>query len=291
MAKAANQLSSSPLTILSLILIFAGVGFKIGAAPFHMWAPDTYEGAPISVTAFLSVASKAAGFALFYKLITALFPASQALWWVLLAIMATLTMTIGNLAALHQTNMKRFLAYSSIAQAGYLIMGLTQGAELGLTSVIFYLWIYLASNMAAFAVVILIEAKTGFEDMRDYIGLSETNPKLSLVMMLAMFSLAGIPPLAGFLGKFYLFAAASAKGLYWLVFIGAINATISLYYYLIVIKWMYIVKPAENQARIASIEIPWSGNVVLFTTSAAMLLFGVLPQFIRWTELAASIGF
>jgi NADH-quinone oxidoreductase subunit N len=159
-----------------------------------------------------------------------------------------------------------------------------------LASVLYYLAVYLVSNLAAFGVVTLIAASTGKEDMRDYIGLSETNPKLALVMMLAMFSLAGIPPLAGFLGKFYLFAAAAGKGLYWLVFVGAVNATISLYYYLIVVKWMYIVKPDDGQQRIGVIDVSWAGKVVLLFTALAMVLIGVLPQFIRWTEAAATAG-
>jgi NADH-quinone oxidoreductase subunit N len=144
--------------------------------------------------------------------------------------------------------------------------------------------------MAAFGVVTLLAAGTGREDMREYVGLSETNPRLALVMMLAMFSLAGIPPLAGFLGKFYLFAAAAEQGLYWLVFVGAINATVSLYYYLIVVKWMYIMKPSAGQEQIEPIKVPWAGSMVLVSTTAAMVLIGVLPQVIRWAESAAAAG-
>jgi NADH-quinone oxidoreductase subunit N len=209
----------------------------------------------------------------------------------LMAMLAALTMTIGNLTALHQTQMKRFLAYSSIAQAGYLMIGLTHRGDLGLTSVLYYLVVYLVSNMAAFGVVTLIAAATGKEDMRDYAGLSESNPVLAAVMMLAMFSLAGIPPLAGFLGKFYLFAAAADQGRYWLVFVGAVNATISLYYYLVVIKWMYIAKPETPAGPMAKIEISWAGGAVLASTAAAMILIGILPQIIRWTETVAAAGF
>jgi NADH-quinone oxidoreductase subunit N len=291
LAAIAPRLSFSLLTAVALILAMAGIGFKISAVPFHLWAPDTYEGAPVTVTAFLSVASKAAGFALFYKIVAEAFGSMNGVWLQLVAILATLTMTIGNLTALHQTNMKRFLAFSSVAQAGYLMVGLTHTGNLGLTSVLYYLAVYLMSNLAAFGVVTLIAASTGKEDMREYVGLSETNPLLALVMMLAMFSLAGIPPLAGFLGKFYLFAAAAGKGLYWLVFVGAVNATISLYYYLIVVKWMYIVKPTNDQGRIGAVDVSWAGGAVLLLTTLAMVLIGVLPQFVRWTEIAAAAGF
>ena len=287
----AAQISFSPLAIVALALVMAGVGFKISAAPFHLWTPDTYEGAPVTVTAFLSVASKAAGFVLFYKLMAGVFGNLGAYLQVLMAILATLTMTFGNLAALQQTNLKRFLAYSSIAQAGYLMIGLTNASDLGLASVVYYLVVYLFSNLAAFAVVTLVTAATGKEDIREYTGFSEANPGLALVMMLAMFSLAGIPPLAGFLGKFYLFAAAAKQGLYWLVLVGAVNATVSLYYYLVVIKWMYLLKPSAERVQIARVELPWLGRLVLGVTAAGMVLIGILPQVIRWTEAAARGSF
>jgi NADH-quinone oxidoreductase subunit N len=247
LAGMASKLSLNFLSLVALALVTAGVGFKISAVPFHLLTPDTYEGAPLPVTTFLSVASKAAGFALFYKVITIVFGSLQSSTLTLICVLSTVTMTFGNLVALYQTNLKRFLAFSSIAQAGYLMLGLANPDQLGLASVLFYLLVYLVSNVAAFAVVTLTAAATGKEDMRDYVGFSLTNPKLAAVMMLAMFSLAGIPPLAGFLGKFYLFAAAAQKGLYWLVFVAVLNATISLFYYLMVLKWMYLVRPAEGR--------------------------------------------
>jgi NADH-quinone oxidoreductase subunit N len=291
LAGIAAKLTWTPLTVMALALVMGGVGFKISAVPFHLWTPDTYEGAPVPVTAFLSVASKAAGFALFYKVVAGMFAVLGPSVVVMVSILATLTMTFGNLVALQQTNLKRFLAFSSIAQAGFLMIGLVHGGPLGLTSVVFYLAVYLFSNLAAFGVVTVVSAATGKEDMRDYLGLSESNPKLALVMMLSMFSLAGIPPLAGFLGKFYLFAAAAEKGMYWLVFVGAVNATISLYYYLIVIKWMYLLKAAEGRQRIEPIEVSWASWVVLGVSTMAMILIGILPQFIHWAEVAASHGF
>jgi NADH-quinone oxidoreductase subunit N len=289
-ADIAARISPSPLALVALALVTAGVGFKIAAVPFHLWTPDTYEGAPAQVTAFLSVASKAAGFGLFYKAIVEIFVALGAPVLHLTIVLSVLTMTVGNLVALFQTNMKRFLAFSSIAQAGYLLIGLTHPDALGLSSVIYYLLVYLVSNTAAFAVVILVAAETGREDMREYVGMSLTNPGLSAAMMLAMFSLAGIPPLAGFLGKIYLFAAAAEVRLYWLVFVGVVNATISLYYYLTVLRWMYLVKP-EAGREMPHVPVPWPGRIALVISVGAMVLFGVIPQVIAWTEAAAARGF
>ncbi len=289
LADLAPKLTLGLLPAVALVLVMAGVGFKISAAPFHLWTPDTYEGAPLPVTTFLSVASKAAGFALFYKVIAVAFASMPDSILLILCVLATLTMTFGNLVALYQTNMKRFLAFSSIAQAGYLMVGLANTEALGLSSVLYYLIVYLVSNVAAFGVVSYIAAATGKEDMRDYVGFSITNPKLAAVMMLAMFSLAGIPPLAGFLGKFYLFAAAAHKGLYWLVFVAVVNATISLFYYLMVLKWMYLVRPEQGR-DFPRVSVPAAGWVVLGVTSAVMLLIGLLPQVLRWTETAATAG-
>jgi|YelNatPaOPRAMG01_1025707.scaffolds.fasta_scaffold01153_13 NADH-quinone oxidoreductase subunit N len=290
-AEIGQKISFSFTTLVALILILAGVGFKMSAVPFHMWTPDTYEGAPTPVTAFLSVASKAAGFAMFYKLIIGLFPSMEDISVYIVSITAVLTMTIGNLIALYQRNLKRFLAFSSIAQAGYLMIGLVNESELGITSVLFYLIVYLASNMAAFGVVTLVAAETGKEEMQDYVGFSQTNPFLASVMMLALFSLAGIPPLAGFLGKFILFASAAQKGLYWLVLVATVNTIISLYYYLIVIKWMYLIKPEDVAPKIGKVSVPLSGSIALVATSAAMIVIGVLPQVIKWIEVSAKSAF
>jgi NADH-quinone oxidoreductase subunit N len=287
----AAGLTYSTLALVALALVTAGVGFKIAAVPFHLWTPDTYEGAPAQVTAFLSVASKAAGFGLFYKAIVQVFVPLHVPVLHLVIILSVLTMTVGNLVALFQTNMKRFLAFSSIAQAGYVLLGLTHDGALGLSSVIYYLLVYMVSNLAAFGVVILVAAQTGKEDMRDYVGMSRSNPGLSAVMMLAVFSLAGIPPLAGFLGKFYLFAAAAEVRLYWLVFVAVVNATISLYYYLTVLRWMYLVKAEPGQAVIGHVPVPWAGRIGLVIAVAGMVLIGVVPHVIAWTEAAAARGF
>lgn len=289
LAEIPQRLSLNLLAVVALALVMAGVGFKISAAPFHLWTPDTYEGAPLPVATFLSVASKAAGFALFFKLVTGAFSALQGHTITLTCILATITMTFGNLVALYQTNMKRFLAFSSIAQAGYLLIGLANPEELGVASVLFYLIVYLVSNVAAFGVVTIIAAATGKEDMRDYVGFSISNPALAAVMMLAMFSLAGIPPLAGFLGKFYLFAAAAQQGLYWLVFVGVANATVSLFYYLMVVKWMYLVR-AEEGREFPRVPVSLAGGLVLGVTSGMMLAIGIIPHVLRWTETAARAG-
>ncbi|MCF7668767.1 MAG: NADH-quinone oxidoreductase subunit N [Verrucomicrobia bacterium] len=284
-------IDSSPIAVTALVLIMAGVGFKLAAVPFHLWAPDTYEGAPVTITAFLSVASKAAGFVLFYKVVEGFFVDTAVTYITLTGVLATLTMTIGNLVAMHQRNMKRFLAYSSIAQAGYVMIGLSQPELLGKTAVMYYLLVYLFSNLAAFGIVTLVALRSGREDMRDYAGFSITNPKLALVMMLSMFSLAGIPPLAGFMGKFILFAAAAQAGLYWLVFAGTVNAIIALYYYLIVVKWMYIMKPENGKPRIGPITTPAPHAIVLAVTTLAILLVGILPIFLEWAKSCAAGGF
>ena len=233
-------LTANNLTILGFILFFAGLAFKISLVPFHFWTADVYQGAPISIASYLSVISKgAAAFILMILLFTVLKPLMH-IWEPLLYILALATMFTGNLFALRQQNMKRFLAYSSIAQAGFILLGLVTGTQLGTATVVYFVTIYIFSNLAAFGVVQAISSKTGKEDMKDYEGLYRTNPKLSLVMMLALFSLAGIPPVAGFFGKFFLFTAAASKGYYLLVFLAVVNVTISLYYYLLVIRAMFV---------------------------------------------------
>ena len=235
-------ISASNLTILGMVLFFTGLAFKISLVPFHFWTADVYEGAPISVASYLSVISKgAAVFILMILLFTVLKPLMH-IWENMVYIVALATMFIGNLFALRQQNMKRFLAFSSIAQAGFILLGLIAGDQLGTATVVYFVMIFIFSNLAAFGVVQAISLKTGKENMDDYNGLYRTNPLLSLVMMLALFSLAGIPPVAGFFGKFFLFTAAASKGYYLLVFLAVVNVTISLYYYLLVIRAMFIRK-------------------------------------------------
>jgi len=261
-------ITSNNLTILAFILFFTGLSFKISLVPFHFWTADVYEGAPISVASYLSVISKgAAAFILMILLFTVLRPLMH-VWENIIYVVAIATMTIGNLFALRQKNMKRFLAYSSIAQAGFILLGLIAGTQLGAATVVYFVLIYIFSNLAAFGVVQAISLKTGKENMDDYNGLYRTNPKLSLVMMLALFSLAGIPPVAGFFGKFFLFTAAASQGYYFLVFIAVVNATISLYYYLLVIRAMFI--------RNSDHPIPYFKNKIYMRLGLLITAIGIL---------------
>jgi NADH-quinone oxidoreductase subunit N len=261
-------ITSNNLTILGFILFFTGLSFKISLVPFHFWTADVYEGAPISVASYLSVISKgAAAFILMILLFTVLRPLMH-VWENIIYVVAIATMTLGNLFALRQKNMKRFLAYSSIAQAGFILLGLIAGTQLGAATVIYFILIYIFSNLAAFGVVQAISLKTGKENMDDYNGLYRTNPKLSLVMMLALFSLAGIPPVAGFFGKFFLFTAAASEGYYFLVFIAVVNATISLYYYLLVIRAMFIRKSED--------PIPYFKNKIYMRLGLLITAVGIL---------------
>jgi NADH-quinone oxidoreductase subunit N len=241
----AEVLTMSNLSVLGFVFFFSGLAFKISLAPFHFWTADVYQGAPISVASFLSVISKgAAVMILMIILFTAMKPLMP-VWTKIIYIVAIATMFVGNLFALRQKNMKRFLAYSSIAQAGFILLGFLSDDQLGYTTIIYFVAVYIFSNLGAFGVVQAISSASGKEDMEDYEGLYRTNPKLSLIMMLALFSLAGIPPLAGFFGKFFLYAAAASKGYYVLVFIAVVNATISLYYYLLVVRAMFLRKSSN----------------------------------------------
>jgi len=239
-SEVAAEVKDMPLVILGFIFFFSGMGFKMSLVPFHLWTADVYEGAPVNVTAYLSVVSKGAAAFIFIIVLFTVFPVIIATWEKTIWIIAVLTITIGNLFALRQKNMKRFLAFSSIAQAGFFLLGFVGGNQLGMTTVIYYALVYIFSNLAAFGIVGIIADKTGRESMDDYDGLYRTNPGLSIAMMLAMFSLAGIPPVAGFFGKFFLFVAAAEKGFYVLVTIAVLNTIIALYYYLLVVKAMFI---------------------------------------------------
>jgi NADH-quinone oxidoreductase subunit N len=232
--------NGSSLQVLAFIFFFAGMSFKISIVPFHLWTADVYEGAPINVTSYLSVISKGAAVFIFTILLYTVFSKIALMWRDLIYVLSILTMTLGNLFAMRQRNIKRFLAFSSIAQAGFILLGIIGQSQLGMTTVIYFVLVYIFSNLGAFGVATIIENKTGKVLIDDYDGFYRTNPMLSLTMMLALFSLAGIPPVAGFFGKFFLFAAAAKQGLYILVFIAVLNTIISLYYYLLVIKAMFL---------------------------------------------------
>ncbi len=274
--------------ILALLLVVAGFGFKVAAVPFHFWTPDVYEGAPTPVTAFISTASKAASFALLVRVFSAVWPEAAAPAWTgLLAAMAVVTMTLGNLLALVQRNIKRMLAYSSIAQAGYTLMGVVAltRTDLGVASVAFYMLMYVLTNIAAFAVVIAVSNTGASDEIRSFAGLARRSPYLALALVLALLSLAGVPPLAGFFGKFFLFAAAVEAGYVWLAVIGVLNAIVALYYYLTVIKVMYV-DPVEDTRPIV---LPGAYGVVLFLACAALIVMGtVAGPWFDWALSAAS---
>ncbi len=261
-------LTSTNLTLLGFVLFFSGLAFKISLVPFHFWTADVYEGASIGVASYLSVISKgAAAFILMILLFTVLKPLMH-IWENIVYVIALATMFIGNLFALRQQNMKRFLAFSSIAQAGFILLGLITGTQLGTATIVYFTMVYVFTNLAAFGVVQAIALQTGKENRDDYNGLYRTNPNLSLVMMLALFSLAGIPPVAGFFGKFFLFTAAASKGYYILVFLAVVNVTISLYYYLLVVRAMFIRK-SDN-------PIPYFKSKIYMRLGLLLTVLGIL---------------
>lgn len=267
------------------VLVLVGFSFKISAAPFQFWAPDVYEGAPTPITTFISTASKAAGFAVLLRFMLAVFPAIEAEWVTLLAIIATVTMTVGNLLAIPQTNIKRLLAYSSIAHAGYAMIGLVALSSFGTATVIFYLIGYVVTNITAFAVVILFARSAGSDEIVDYAGLSRRSPGLALVLLVALLSLGGMPPLAGFVAKFYVFAAAIESGWIWLAFVGVLNAIIGLYYYMTILKVVYLYRSEDENKPIA---IPRSYALVLMICVIAILAIGTLSApWLDWSVNSA----
>jgi NADH-quinone oxidoreductase subunit N len=259
------------LQILGFIFFFTGMAFKISIVPFHLWTADVYEGAPVNITSYLSVISKGAAVFIFIIVLFTVFPVIIATWQKIIYVSAVLTMTIGNLFAIRQQNLKRFLAFSSISQAGYILLGFIGGNQLGMASVIYYILVYIFSNLAVFGVVAAISNAKGKENIDEYNGLYSTNPGLSLVMLLGLFSLAGIPPLAGFFGKFFLFTAAAQKGFYILVLIGVLNTIISLYYYLLVVKAMFINK---NDAPIEKFRSDFTTRFALGICIAGIVITG-----------------
>lgn len=260
-ADIAQSVSANALIALGFIFFVAGMGFKISLVPFHFWTADVYEGAPINVTSYLSVVSKGAAAFIFTIVLFTVFKSVTDMWKPLIYTLAVFTMTLANLFALRQDNIKRFLAFSSIAQAGFILLGILGAGELGMAAVVYFVLVYVFTNLGAFGVVAAIHDFSGVETISGYNGLYKTNPKLSLLMTLALFSLAGIPPVAGFFGKFFLFTAAAGSGYYILVLIAVLNATISLYYYLRVVRAMFIEKSdnpvptfrSSNAMRIALI--------------------------------------
>jgi len=279
--------------LLAAILIIIGFGFKISAVPLHFWTPDIYHGSPTSFTAFVSTASKAAGFAVFLRVFDAGvlgMPGESSFWWAMLVAICVVSMTLGNLAAIFQKNLKRLLAYSSIAQAGYAMIGLVIFTPDGSGATMFYLLMYLFTNIAAFGVLIMINnASGGDADLKGLYGLNRRSPYLALVMLFALLSLGGIPPTAGFLGKFFIFRAAIDAGYWWLAFLGILNAFIALYYYLSIIKYMYLYR-SEDEA--IAIPVSRAAQIGLGFSVFVIILLGVYagPAY-DWTRAAANAFF
>lgn len=277
---AAGEMSG--LLLVALAFVIAGIGFKLSLVPFHLWTADVYQGAPTAVTSYLSVVSKGAAAFAFFVIFTQVFGSvfADAWEWMMYGVII-LTITVGNLFAIRQRNMKRFMAFSSISQAGYIMLGVMAG-NIGLVSMMYYIFVYIVSNLGAFAVISSIENQTGKLSMDDYDGLHKTNPRLSLAMTLAMFSLAGIPPFAGFFSKFLIFTSVTSTGsmaLYMLVLIALINTIISLYYYLLVVKAIWI-KPGE--ARIGTFKSSLGERMALVLCMLGIVFFGLVPYIYQY---------
>lgn len=286
------------LTTPAIVLLLAGFGFKASLVPFHQWAPDTYEGAPTPVTAFLSTASKATGFAIMMRVFAVAMGGQpmQTQWVALLVAVSVITMTLGNLTALRQTNVKRLLAYSSIAQAGYILIGLAavladpRRTFTGINGVLIYLLAYLFTNIGAFAVVTAVETSTGKVELKDYSGLAHKgrSPWLAALLVIFLLSLAGIPPTGGFLGKFFVFGAAVQSQMWWLVAIAAINSVVAAFYYLNVVRYMFLT-PADEGSQPVAVALPLQGALAI--TAIITLLLGLVPgPLIAWaTESAKTL--
>jgi NADH-quinone oxidoreductase subunit N len=278
---------SIPMLLGSLLLILVGFGFKISAVPFHFWAPDVYEGAPTPVAGFLSTASKAAGFAVLLRVLFIVFtPFTLDYWQAVIAALAVVTMTLGNLVAMTQKNIKRLLAYSSIAHAGYVLIGVVSWNILGMTSVVFYLIAYILTNLAAFGVVTTVSRITGKDEIASYAGLSRRSPTLGLVMLVSFLSLAGMPPLGGFIAKIFVFASAVQAGYIWLAFVGVINSIFGLYYYLTVLKVVYLYR-SEDENQPLPVSRPYA--IALAVLSFGIILIGTLfSPWYSWANAAVS---
>jgi NADH-quinone oxidoreductase subunit N len=286
----AATLSVTPLTIAGLVFFFAGLGFKLSLVPFHFWTADTYQGAPTTVTAYLSVISKgAAAFAL-CAILMKVFGTMTEQWEMMMYIVIVLTITIGNLFAMRQSELKRFMAFSSISQAGYIMLAVIGNSSMGVASLMFYTLVYVAANLAVFAVISVVEQNNGGTTERSALaGFYETNPRLSLLMTLALFSLAGIPPFAGMFSKFFVFMAAAQQGSFWayfVVFIALINTVPSLYYYLLIVKEMYIKKTATP---LPAFQSDSATKLALALCTVGIVLFGVCSCIYEWLNSVAAV--
>jgi NADH-quinone oxidoreductase subunit N len=283
------------VVLLAAALSLVGFGFKVSAVPYHFWTPDVYQGSPTPFTGYVSTASKAAGFAILLRVFTSgafgdvsrFSPVNAPGWWAMLVSICIITMTLGNLAAIYQSNIKRMLAYSSIAQAGYALIGVVTLTQDGSGATMFYLLMYIFTNIAAFGVIVLVSNMTGSDEISDLDGLNRRAPILALIMLFAVLSLGGIPPTAGFFGKFFLFRAAVDAGLWWLALIGILNAFVALYYYLNIIKHMYLYRSDDEEI---TIPVSRAAQIGLIVSIFMVIYLGVFADSaFTWTfEAAAS---
>ena len=282
----AATITASPLAIMGLVFFFSGLGFKISLVPFHFWTADTYEGAPTPVTGYLSVISKGAAALTLCIILMKVFQPLVYYWEHLLYIVIVLSITVANLFAIRQSELKRFMAFSSISQAGYIMLAVVGNSQMGVAALTYYVLVYVAANMAVFTVINVVERQSGRTDMAAYNGFYQTNPKLSFLMTLALFSLAGIPPFAGMFSKFFVFMAAAEQGsaaAYFVVFIALVNTVVSLYYYLLIVKAMYITKTDSPMSTFKSDECT---KIALGICTAGVALFGVCSCVYEWIAAA-----
>ena len=279
---------SAPIIFGVIILLIVGLGFKVSIVPFHFWAPDVYEGAPTPVSGFLSTASKAAGFAVIARLFLVVFHDFTIDWITVFAVLSAVTMTVGNLLALPQKNLKRMLAYSSIAHAGYAMIGIVAVSKLGIASVVFYMAAYIVTNLAAFGVVVAVGRVIGSDDYDAYKGLSRRSPLLGLIMLAAFLSLAGMPPFAGFVAKVFVFAAGVQAGFVWLVIVGILNSIVGVYYYLNVMKYVYLYRMENEDEEKHPIALPRPYAVALIVLVLGVILLGtVFAPWFSYSNAAA----
>ena len=280
---AVNSITASPLVIMGLVFFFSGLGFKISLVPFHFWTADTYQGAPTAVTGYLSVISKGAATFTLMAILMKVFSPVVEYYEYLLYIVIVLTITIGNLFAIRQNELRRFMAFSSISQAGYIMLAAIGSSAMGVTALMYYVLVYVVANMSVFTVINVVETRgAGTTKMSCYNGLYQTNPKLSFLMTLALFSLAGIPPFAGMFSKFFVFLAAAQQGSFWayfVVFIALVNTVVSLYYYLLIVKAMYII-PTESP--LPSFKSDFNTKLALALCTVGIVLFGVCSCIYDW---------
>ncbi len=279
---------SPALSFVLIALVLVGVGFKVSLVPFHFWAPDVYEGSPTPVAGFLSTASKAAGFAVIVRFFFVAFPDFAPSWTLVLAALSAITMTVGNLLAMSQTNIKRLLAYSSIAHAGYALIGVVAFSQLGATGVVFYLAAYIVTNLLAFGVIMAFNRITGLDNLEDYAGMSRRNPWLALMMLAAFLSLAGMPPFGGFVAKVFVFAAGVQANYTWLVVVGILNSILGVYYYLNAMKYVYLYRMPNEDEDKHPIPLTRPYVIALVVLTLGVILVGtVFAPWFTWSDAAA----